>query len=208
MRVFHRPASALAWRRGARADPLQPAGFHRVGGAGRRALARLAFIAGPDQPHSLMATGLGVGGDVEQALGNVGVPSYVLDRDRKSCGRSIRRPSSFSATSAVATSPPSSHRGKARCPRAIRSEDARHLPGQRGDRPPGSTAGARVAVEVSAVALKDGETVVGVFGLIEGRPDDRPTAPAPTSDPSSSRGASSSGAGPLDEADRRRAPPE
>src|SRR5262245_27909838 len=26
-----------------------------------------------------MATGLGVGGDVEQALGGVGVPSYVLD---------------------------------------------------------------------------------------------------------------------------------
>jgi hypothetical protein len=26
-----------------------------------------------------MATGLTVGGDVEQALGNVGVPSYVLD---------------------------------------------------------------------------------------------------------------------------------
>jgi DNA-binding NarL/FixJ family response regulator len=26
-----------------------------------------------------MATGLGVGGDVEQALSNVGVPSYVLD---------------------------------------------------------------------------------------------------------------------------------
>ena len=26
-----------------------------------------------------MATGLGVGGDVEQALGSVGVPSYVLD---------------------------------------------------------------------------------------------------------------------------------
>ena len=28
---------------------------------------------------SVMATGLGLGGDVEQALGSVGVPSYVLD---------------------------------------------------------------------------------------------------------------------------------
>src|SRR6478752_3350785 len=28
---------------------------------------------------SVMATGLKVGGDVERALGNVGVPSYVLD---------------------------------------------------------------------------------------------------------------------------------
>ena len=28
---------------------------------------------------SVMAAGLGVGGDVEQALGGIGVPSYVLD---------------------------------------------------------------------------------------------------------------------------------
>ena len=33
-----------------------------------------------DQPHtSVMANGLKVGGDVEQALDSVGVPSYVLD---------------------------------------------------------------------------------------------------------------------------------
>ena len=29
------------------------------------------------------------------------------------------------------------------------------------------------------MALKSGERVVGVFGLIEGRPDDSPTAPPP-----------------------------
>src|SRR5262245_46226205 len=33
----------------------------------------------PISHNSLMGTGLAVGGDVEQALENVGVPSYVLD---------------------------------------------------------------------------------------------------------------------------------
>ena len=42
-----------------------------------------------------------------------------------------------------------------------------------------STAGQRVAVEISAVPLMNGERVVGVFGLFEERPDDRPTAPHP-----------------------------
>jgi DNA-binding NarL/FixJ family response regulator len=42
-----------------------------------------------------------------------------------------------------------------------------------------SAAGTRVPVEVSAVALTNGETVVGVFGLIEERPDHKATAPPP-----------------------------
>jgi DNA-binding NarL/FixJ family response regulator len=42
-----------------------------------------------------------------------------------------------------------------------------------------STTGSRVAVEISAVPLRSGERVVGVFGLFEGRPDDRPIAPHP-----------------------------
>ena len=42
-----------------------------------------------------------------------------------------------------------------------------------------STAGERVAVEISAVPLMNGERVVGVFGLLEERPGDRPTAPHP-----------------------------
>jgi DNA-binding NarL/FixJ family response regulator len=36
-----------------------------------------------------------------------------------------------------------------------------------------------VAVELSAVPLKNGERVVGVFGLIEERSDDMRTAPPP-----------------------------
>ena len=42
-----------------------------------------------------------------------------------------------------------------------------------------TTAGTRVAVELSGVPLKNGERVVGVFGLIEEQPDDSPTAPHP-----------------------------
>ena len=42
-----------------------------------------------------------------------------------------------------------------------------------------STSGTRVGVEVSGVPLKDGERVVGVFGLIEDRPDETTTAPHP-----------------------------
>ena len=40
-----------------------------------------------------------------------------------------------------------------------------------------SSTGTRVPVEVSAVALKNGERVVGVFGLFEERPDDSTKAP-------------------------------
>jgi DNA-binding NarL/FixJ family response regulator len=42
-----------------------------------------------------------------------------------------------------------------------------------------STTGTRVAVELSSVRLMNGERVVGVFGLIEDRPDETTTAPLP-----------------------------
>jgi DNA-binding NarL/FixJ family response regulator len=42
-----------------------------------------------------------------------------------------------------------------------------------------STEGKRVTVEVSAVALKSGEQVVGVFGLVGGPHDDESAAPHP-----------------------------
>ena len=50
-----------------------------------------------------------------------------------------------------------------------------------------SSAGTRVPVEVSAVALKNGERVVGVFGLFEERPDDSTKAPPRISPPVKSR---------------------
>jgi DNA-binding NarL/FixJ family response regulator len=36
-----------------------------------------------------------------------------------------------------------------------------------------------VAVEISAVPLKSGDRVVGVFGLVDERPEDTPVAPLP-----------------------------
>src|SRR4030095_8515680 len=42
-----------------------------------------------------------------------------------------------------------------------------------------STAGTRVAVEISAVPLMSGERVVGVFGLFDESPDDTPPPPHP-----------------------------
>ena len=42
-----------------------------------------------------------------------------------------------------------------------------------------STAGRRMPVEVSSVPLKNGERVIGVFGLIEERPGDTTIAPPP-----------------------------
>jgi DNA-binding NarL/FixJ family response regulator len=40
-----------------------------------------------------------------------------------------------------------------------------------------STSGTRVNVEISSAPLMKGERVVGVFGLFDGRPDNRPIAP-------------------------------
>jgi PAS domain S-box-containing protein len=126
-----------------------------------------------------MATGLKVGGDVEQALDGVGVPSYVLDTTgivrwiNPAAERLLGDIRGRHYTSVVA-------------PEETRR--ARELFSQKvlGTAPATdatafliSTAGTRVAVELSAVPLKNGERVVGVFGLIEERPDHTPTTPPP-----------------------------
>jgi len=126
-----------------------------------------------------MATGLAVGGDVEQALDGVGVPSYVLDatgvvRWINAAGeRLVGDVRGRHFTSVVA--PEDSRRARELFSQKVlgttpATEATGHLV---------STAGTRVAVEISAVPLRNGETVVGVFGLIEGRPDGSPTAPPP-----------------------------
>ena len=128
---------------------------------------------------SVMATGLTVGGDVEQALEGVGVPSYVLDTTgivrwiNPAAERLLGDVRGRHITSVVA--PEDSRRARELFTRKVLGTSA-------ATDAPGvllSTAGERVAVEISAVPLKNGEQVVGVFGLLEERPDDKPMAPHP-----------------------------
>jgi DNA-binding CsgD family transcriptional regulator len=126
-----------------------------------------------------MATGLGVGGDVEQALENVAVPSYVLDTTgvvrwiapaAEQLLGDIRGRHFTSRRRA---------RGQLPRPRAVLPEVLGNSSATEATGVLVSTTGMRLAVELNAVALKNGERVVGVFGLIEGQSDDRPTAPHP-----------------------------
>ena len=156
-----------------------------------------------------MAGGLKVGGDAEQALEAVGVPSYVLDTTgivrwiNPAAERLLGDIRGRHYTSVVA--PEDSSAG----PRAgLHRSCSAPPPATEATGFLVSTAGERVAVELSSVPLKNGERVVGVFGLIEEHPDESARSATPASHSSSSRGASSVGTGPLDEADRRRAPPE
>jgi PAS domain S-box-containing protein len=128
---------------------------------------------------SVMATGLAVGGDVEQALGNVGVPSYVLDTTgivrwiNPAAERLLGDVRGRHFTSVVA--PEDSRRATEQFSRKVLGTS----PATDAPAVFVSTAGTRVAVEISSVPLKSGERVVGVFGLFEGSPDDSATAPPP-----------------------------
>jgi PAS domain S-box-containing protein len=126
-----------------------------------------------------MATGLKVGGDVEQALDSVGVPSYVLDTAgviqwiNAAAERLVGDVRGRQFTSVVA--PEDSRRARELFSQkmlgtAVATDASGVLV---------STAGTRVPVEISSVPLMSGERVVGVFGLFEERPDDRPTSPHP-----------------------------
>src|SRR5262245_17476432 len=126
-----------------------------------------------------MGTGLALGGDVEQALENVGVPSYVLDTTgiirwiNPAAERLVGDVRGRHFTSVVA--PEDSRRAQELFSRKVLgttpSTDATGVFV--------STAGTRVAVEISAVPLMSGERVVGVFGLFDGHADDKPTTPHP-----------------------------
>ena len=126
-----------------------------------------------------MVSGLAVGGDVERALGSVGVPSYVLDTTgivrwiNPAAERLVGAVRGRQFTSVVA--PEDSRRARELFSRKVLgTASATDASGVLV-----STAGTRVAVEISSVPLMSGERVVGVFGLFEERPDDRPTAPHP-----------------------------
>ena len=133
----------------------------------------------PISHTSVMASGLGVGGDVEKALESVGVPSYVLDETgfvrwlNPAAERLVGDVRGRHFTSVVAPEDRTGARerfAQKMLGTSVSSEVTGDLV---------STAGTRVPVEVSTVPLMNGERVVGVFGLIEERPDDTPTAPLP-----------------------------
>jgi PAS domain S-box-containing protein len=126
-----------------------------------------------------MGTGLTVGGDVEQALENVGVPSYVLDTTgivrwiNPAAERLLGDVRGRHFTSVVA--PEDSRRARELFSRKVLgTSTATDSTGVLV-----SAAGKRVAVEISSAPLMSGERVVGVFGLFEGHPDDTPAAPQP-----------------------------
>jgi DNA-binding CsgD family transcriptional regulator len=125
-----------------------------------------------------MATGLAVGGDVEQALGSVGVPSYVLDTTgvvrwmNPAAERLVGDIRGRHFTSVVA--PEDSLRARELFAAKVAVEIKTPVVSVAGEVPSGtelSSTGTRV--------LKSGERVVGIFGLFERHPGDNPTAPHP-----------------------------
>ena len=125
------------------------------------------------------ADGLAVGGNVELALVSVGVPSYVLDKTgvvrwiNPAAERLLGDIRGRQYTSVVA--PEDTRRARELFTRKVLGT----APATDATGVLVSTGGTRVAVEISAVPLMNGERVVGVFGLIEERPDHSPTAPPP-----------------------------
>src|SRR5262245_22971988 len=126
-----------------------------------------------------MATGLNVEGDVEQALENIGVPSYVLDNTgivrwiNAAAKQLVGDVRGRHFTSVVA--PEDSRRARELFAQKLLGT----TPATEATAQLLSTAGTRVPVEISAVPLTTGERVVGVFGLIEGRSELNPTEPPP-----------------------------
>ena len=126
-----------------------------------------------------MATGLNVGGDVEQALQDVGVPSYVLDKTgvvrwiNPAAERLVGdvRGRHFTSVVALEDSRRARELFAQKVHGAAAATDATAVLVSR--------AGTRTAVEISLVPLMSGERVVGVLGLVEERPADRPTTPHP-----------------------------
>jgi len=123
-----------------------------------------------------MASRLGVGGDVEQALENVGVPSYVLDEVgivrwvNPAAEKLVGDVRGRHFTSVVA--PEDSRRAR----ELFSQKVVGTAPATEATGVFVSTSGERVAVEISSAPLMNGERVVGVFGLFEGRSEATPSA--------------------------------
>src|SRR5580765_7286469 len=121
--------------------------------------------------------GLALGGDVEQALAGIPVPSYVLDTDgvvrwiNPAAERLLGDIRGRHFTSIVGPE----DRARARdlfARKVLGTAAATEAVGVFV-----STDGTRLALEVSAVPLIGGERVVGVFGLLTGPLEEEATAP-------------------------------
>ena len=121
--------------------------------------------------------GLALGGDVEQALTGIPVPSYVLDT-----GGVVRwiNPAAERLLGDVRGQHFTTIVGPEDRTRA-RELFARKVLGTTAATETSgvlvSTDGTRLMLDVSAVPLTDGERVVGVFGLLSGAADDEPSTP-------------------------------
>ena len=123
------------------------------------------------------AGGLALGGNDEQALTGIPVPSYVLDTDgvvrwiNPAAERLLGDVRGRHFTSVVSAE----ERSRARelfARKVLGTTSATEATGVLV-----STGGARLVLDVSAVPLKDGERVVGVFGLLSGGADHEVSAP-------------------------------
>jgi PAS domain S-box-containing protein len=126
-----------------------------------------------------MAHGLAVGGNVERALDSLTVPSYVLDTTgvvrwiNPAAERLLGDVRGRHFTSVVAPEDrPRAHELFTR--KVLGTTSATDTTGVLV-----STAGTRLALEISSVPLMGGERVVGVFGLLAGPLDQEPTTPHP-----------------------------
>ena len=120
-----------------------------------------------------------LGGDVERALDDIGVPSYVLDTAgvvrwiNPAAERLVGDVRGRHFTSVVA--PEDSRRARELFAKKILGT----TPATDASGVLVSAAGARVAVDISAVRLMSGEQVVGVFGLFGGNIEDTSPTPHP-----------------------------
>jgi PAS domain S-box-containing protein len=136
--------------------------------------------------------GLRVGGDVEQALDGLPVPSYVLDTDgvvrwiNPAAERLLGDVRGRHFTSVVG--PEDRTRARELFARKVLGTTA----ATESTAAFVSTDGTRLALDVSAVPLLGGERVVGVFGLLTGGSDQEPSSPRCTSRPARRRCCASS----------------
>jgi len=126
-----------------------------------------------------MAAGMPMDADVERALEDIGVPSYVLDTAgvvrwiNPAAERLVGDVRGRHFTSVVA--PEDTRRARELFARKVLGT----TPATEASAVLVSTAGERLAVDISSVRLMSGERVVGVFGLLAGGAEDSARAPHP-----------------------------